>query len=64
MSKIVKMNPNLEQATRIIGKVIANDGYCPCRLQHIPSTLCPCEEYRTTSKCICGLYKEVDVDDK
>lgn len=34
--------------------------YCPCVLpkQHSDKTICPCENYRMTGKCHCGLYKK------
>lgn len=33
--------------------------YCPCVLpaKHSEKTICPCEEYRMTKNCRCGLYK-------
>lgn len=33
--------------------------YCPCVLPklHSDKTLCPCENYRMTGNCHCGLYK-------
>lgn len=34
--------------------------YCPCVLPklHTDKVICPCENYRMTGKCHCGLYKE------
>lgn len=39
-------------------KVKANDGYCPCKIQHIPDTKCMCKEFREqeSGECHCGLY--------
>ena len=33
-------------------------GYCPCVTPkaHSEKTICPCEEYRKTGVCHCGLY--------
>lgn len=35
------------------------EGYCPCVTPkaHSEKTICPCEEYRKTGVCHCGLYK-------
>lgn len=34
--------------------------YCPCVIPklHTDKVVCPCENYRMTGKCHCGLYKE------
>ena len=39
-------------------KVKANDGYCPCKIQHTPDTKCMCKEFREqeNGECHCGLY--------
>lgn len=40
----------------------ANDGYCPCRLEHKPEFKCMCEEFKKqeSGQCHCGLYvKEI-----
>ena len=38
--------------------VKANEGYCPCRLEHTPDTKCMCKEFREQDSglCHCGLY--------
>lgn len=38
--------------------VKANEGYCPCRLEHTPDTKCMCKEFRNQESglCHCGLY--------
>lgn len=41
-------------------KVQHNKGYCPCKVEKIPDNMCPCLEFRTSKKCICGLFKEED----
>jgi len=35
-----------------------NNGYCPCRVEKCQDNKCPCLEFRTTKKCICGLFEE------
>lgn len=52
-----------EDTVRSIKQAIKeNDGFCPCRLEHTPSTKCPCAEFRNQIKkgiegeCHCGLY--------
>ena len=40
----------------------ANDGYCPCRLEHKQENKCMCDEFKKqkTGTCHCGLYvKEI-----
>lgn len=32
-------------------------GYCPCELEVIEDTKCPCKKMREEQKCKCGLYK-------
>lgn len=45
----------IERKTEKFGK-----GYCPCvtTAAHSDKTICPCENYRMTGKCHCGLYKQ------
>ena len=40
-----------------------NDGYCPCKLEHIPENKCMCQEFKDQIKdpgfegyCHCMLY--------
>jgi len=40
-----------------------NDGYCPCKINHIPENKCMCADFREMIKndrlgeyCGCGLY--------
>ena len=41
-----------------------NDGYCPCRLDKRPETMCMCLEFRKqkTGVCHCGLYEKYEVE--
>jgi ferredoxin-thioredoxin reductase catalytic subunit len=40
---------------RIIKRIKANNGYCPC-VEKAENTFCPCEEYLNTHNCHCNLY--------
>lgn len=60
--KIV-LNPDLEVAAEIKERVIANDGYCPCRLSKTPDTKCMCKDFREQEEpglCHCGLYLKTE----
>lgn len=61
MVKIEKVGgPEIEAA------VAANDGYCPCAVQHTPDTKCMCLEFRQLAEsglCTCGLYKKTITQD-
>lgn len=55
--KIETVNP------KILGKVNANDGYCPCALVKNEDTFCPCKEFRESpvgTVCHCGLFKKTE----
>ena len=40
-----------------------NDGYCPCKLDHIEDNKCLCKDFREDVSvgefCGCGLYKKI-----
>ena len=53
---VIEINPDFAQY------VDANDGYCPCAVEKIPDTLCPCTEFREQKEpgpCHCGRYEKV-----
>lgn len=56
----IKTNPALTDADvqEFRASVKANEGYCPCRLEHTPDTKCMCKEFRDQESglCHCGLY--------
>ena len=57
------LNSDGERVLRIIKALHRNHekygaAYCPCRTEHIPENICPCKEYKETSICKCGLYKQ------
>lgn len=59
----IRLNPDCEMAATVKSKVIANDGYCPCRLQKTPATKCMCEDFRnqqTAGLCHCKLYEKYE----
>ena len=55
------LNPDKEEAERILHAVKENDGYCPCRLLRIPENKCICQEFKEQEEgyCHCGLYLKV-----
>lgn len=59
----VTINPNRDIVGALEKAMLKNGGYCPCRLQHTPDTLCPCREFRGQIEdpafsgfCHCHLY--------
>lgn len=59
----VKLNPDAEMVTRLANGLTRTGGYCPCRLNRTPETLCPCQEFRLQAAdpafhglCHCKLY--------
>ena len=57
MSKI-KLNLDSDRVREVCDALKANEGYCPCKLEKTPDTLCMCKEFREqqTGLCHCGLY--------
>lgn len=54
----IKLNPDKEEAERILRALKENDGYCPCRLVRTEDTKCICKEFKEQEEgfCHCGLY--------
>lgn len=58
----VLINPDKQEADKIIKKIKENDGFCPCRIIRNKDTRCMCKEFRDKIKrresgfCHCGLY--------
>jgi len=52
---VEKIRKAIERKKEKYGK-----GYCPCVAPkaHTDNTICPCEEYRKTGICHCGMYKK------
>ena len=64
MLKIIK-NPDKELFKEVQAAVKANDGFCPCRIEHTQDTKCPCSYFRnqtTIGECDCGLLVKVQSD--
>lgn len=63
MIKIYK-NPDTEMADEVTKVLKANDGYCPCRSDKSPDTVCMCKDFREQESglCHCGLFVKEIVD--
>ncbi len=54
-----KVNEDVEKAAEIRKAIKENDGYCPCKVEHLPENKCVCDEFLMMNKsgwCHCGLY--------
>lgn len=56
------LNEDGARTLRIIKALARNHekygaAYCPCKIEHIPENICPCNDYTSTGNCHCGLYK-------
>lgn len=56
---LIILNPDEEERKRVIARIKANNGYCPCRFERTPDTKCHCKEFKETGECICGLFVKV-----
>lgn len=50
------INPDKEYALKIIDGIYKREGHCPCRRLVDETTLCPCDEFVKTGKCLCKLF--------
>ena len=60
----IKANPNPEKFAEVSAAIQAEDGYCCCKLQHIPENKCVCREFYnqdTPGFCSCGKYYKTPV---
>ena len=60
---LMELSDDLEHVSKIRAGLQRNknkygEKYCPCRLDHIEDTICPCKEYRESGNCHCKLYKK------
>jgi len=58
----IKLNENNVVVKEIRQALKNNEGYCPCRILHIPENKCICKEFRdqqTEGLCHCGLYYKI-----
>ena len=58
----VIINPDNEIVKMVRAALKENDGYCPCKLTHIPDNKCMCKEFREQAEgeCHCGLYIKIN----
>jgi len=52
-------NPNDVAREHLLQTLLQGGGFCPCQPQKGRDTMCPCVNYRTNGKCICGLFVKV-----
>ena len=60
----IKLNSD-EEIVKLVKKGLKdNDGFCPCKVLHLPENKCICEEFRNKKKppvwrlYICGIKNE------
>ncbi len=55
---MIKLSEDKELVELVKEQLKQNDGYCPCKILHIPQNKCMCEDFRQqkTGQCHCGLY--------
>jgi ferredoxin-thioredoxin reductase catalytic subunit len=44
---------------KILKRIKANNGFCPCVDEKSNDTMCPCKDYQDTHDCHCNLYIKV-----
>lgn len=54
------INPNKEVVSKIIDGIYKKNGHCPCRVKVDETTMCPCDEFVETGKCVCRLYLPIE----
>lgn len=61
MKYLVIQNVDKDVVDEVRKALKANDGYCPCKLKHIPENKCMCKEFREQGdgECQCGLYIKI-----
>jgi len=62
----IHANPDKEFANEVRKAIRANNGYCPCKIDHVPENKCMCRDFLTqpSGMCHCGLYiKQENGDD-
>lgn len=50
------LNPDPTMVKEIKKGIKKRNGFCLSKLEKNESTKCPCEDYRNTGSCECGLY--------
>lgn len=58
----IRRTEDKELEAEILQKLKENNGYCPCKLEHISDNKCMCKEFRKqkSGECHCGLYVKED----
>ncbi len=57
-------NPKEQARAMLLKALLQGGGFCPCQPNKDRDTMCPCKNYRTDGKCICGLFVKVPQDIK
>lgn len=54
----IKQNPDAEIVKQVKEALNKNDGYCPCKIEHIAENECMCADFRKqlSGECHCGLF--------
>ena len=57
------LNTDIDLVEEIKQALKANQGYCPCVIEHTPETKCMCKDFKENvpvgETCHCGLYIKV-----
>ena len=60
----IEINKNEEIVKEIRQALKNNDGYCPCKIEHLSENRCMCRDFVETvpvgEYCHCGLYKKIE----
>lgn len=59
-----RVNDDIELVEAVRAALRRNEGYCPCKIIHIPENKCICDEFRRQTilgECHCGLYIKEEV---
>ena len=56
------LNPDNDFVKMVRKALKSNEGYCPCKIAHIPDNKCMCKEFRDQAEgeCHCGLYIKIN----
>lgn len=61
----IELNKDEEIVNEVRQALKANDGYCPCKIEHLPENRCMCRDFINNvpagEYCHCGLYKKLEI---
>lgn len=64
----VSYNPDKKLVREVKAALLANSGYCPCKVAKTEDTKCICKDFRDKlddinflGQCHCGLYVKTEV---